>query len=228
MSIDWLLVFCCTANVWRLIWLSSWCIQSFLRLLKHEERLWIHKHRRSPVAKLSIVTDTDNGVLILVANNRKTIDWVLVTIVGKATFLNWLWSVFALLSCSSCNRLFLCADIPLKQVAWGGRSDNDIRIVRIEHRLDDLILTVQCNLWTSLKTNTKDVYQSIRFVHIPFTTFAVRCQENFRLCWRPVKWCNGSIYFGLLLKDELLLQLTSFLQPILVFILVFLCKELFH
>ena len=54
--------------------------QHLLRSLQDIAFLRIRKYFRLPFAHLTIITDTDNVMRVLIPDNRKTVDWVLVPI----------------------------------------------------------------------------------------------------------------------------------------------------
>lgn len=88
MSIDWLPIILSTTDL-RLLWRDC-CYTPLGLLLSAEERvsLGIYEHSRSPVAHFTIVTDRDDVMLIMEANYGQTVDWVLMTILRQATFLD--------------------------------------------------------------------------------------------------------------------------------------------
>ena len=73
----------------------------------------INERSGSPTAHLAIVTDTHDRVLVMIADNTKAVDGILMTVLGQATLLDGLGTVLAFLGASR-DRLFLCSDIPLK------------------------------------------------------------------------------------------------------------------
>lgn len=107
------------------------------------------------------------------ANYRETVDRVLMTVLGEAAFLNRLGSVFAL-GRSPSDRLLLGTYVPLEEVATHRGSDDDVGVVRIEHRLRNLVLAIECQLRPALHADAKQVNQAIRLVHVPLTALAVR------------------------------------------------------
>jgi len=55
---------------------------------KEGERLRFYEDSRSPIAHLAVITDANNLVLIVVTNHREAVDWVLMAICSKTTFLD--------------------------------------------------------------------------------------------------------------------------------------------
>ena len=164
-----------------------------LRNAEEVEGLRIDKHSWPPIAHLSIITDTHNRVLVMVANDWKAIDWVLMPILSQTALLNRLGSIFALAGYTSGHRLFFGSDIPLQQVAWHRWTDDNVRVMRIEHRLRNLILTVQCQLRPALKTDTKDVNEAVWLIHVPLATLAIWGKKNFRLSWWPIDRSHSTV-----------------------------------
>ena len=122
------------------------CLARIGRLLRHAkevEGLGIDEHSRSPIAHFTIITNTHNRVLIVVANDWETVNWVLMAILSETTLLNRLRSILALSSPTTTYRLFLGSNIPFKKVSRHGRTDNNVWVVWIEHGFSNLILAGQ-------------------------------------------------------------------------------------
>ena len=118
-------------------------------------------------------------MLVVISDDREAVDGVVVPVCSQTTLLNGLRSVFALGLAR--DGVFLCSNIPFKQVTGHGRANNNVGLVRIEHGLRDLVLAVQSQLGTTLQTDTENIDLTIRLVHIKVTTLAVRSEQEFGL-----------------------------------------------
>lgn len=84
-------------------------------------------------------------------------------------------------------------------------------------------------LGPSLQTDTEDVDEAVRLVHVPLSALAVTGQEDFGLRRRPVDRCHRSVIVRtFVLEDELFVQFTASFQSIVIFSFIFFSKELVH
>lgn len=140
-----------TASLHRLchgVSCSCWISDHPPRCVEDGEILRICEHLWLPSAHLAIITDTHDMMRVLVSNHIQGIDWILMTILCKATLLNRLRSVASISICI--DRIFLSTYVPLKKIASHGRTNDNVWVVRIEDRLRDFILTVERQFWSSL------------------------------------------------------------------------------
>lgn len=127
-------------------------LRHILRLLYNTqvaERLRLMEHSWSPIAQLAVITYTHDRMLIMVADDRETINRVLMAILGQTTLLDRLRTVLAL-GDGPAYRLLLRTNVPLKQVARHCGTDHDVRVMRIEHCSSNLVLTVELKLGSAL------------------------------------------------------------------------------
>ena len=143
-----------------------WRLQDLV-ILRIRKNLWL------PCAHLTIIADTHNVMCVLIADHREGVDWVLVPIGSQATLLDGLWSVSSVED--GIDRILFGSDIPHQQISCHRRSYDDVRIVRVENCLSNLVLTVECEFWPSLHAQTEDIDLAIWRIQVPFTTLAVAC-----------------------------------------------------
>ena len=192
------------------------------------ERLGVDQDRGTPIAHLSVVADTHDGVLVVVSDDGQAVDGVLVAVLGQAALLDRLRSILTLSCSTAIHRLLLGSNVPFEQVARHGRADDDVGVVRVEHGLRDLVLAVERQLRPALETDAEDVDQAVGLVHVPLPALAVGREQNLRLRRRPINGRNSSVQLLIALEDKLLVQLAAPLQSIIVLVLVLLSEELIH
>ena len=154
----------CTITINHPFWSLEHCIISRIG-----EYLWL------PGAHLTVITNADDVMRVLITNDREWINRVLMTILSKTTLLNWLRSIPAIYNCI--YGIFLCPDVPFQQITCHCCTDDDIRVVRIEYCFGHFILTIQGELWSTLHTETKDIYSSIWRIKVPFSTLTIACKK---------------------------------------------------
>lgn len=172
MSVDRLRVFLGTSNRWLL---GGRCsrVGTLFGDFEEAEGLGIKKRRWLPIAHLAVIADGYDIVLVVEADNRQTVDRVLMTVLCQAALLDWLRSILSLGAWPRDWFLF-SSNIPFKQVASHSRCDDDVRVMRIEHCLCDFILAIQCQLWPALHIHTEDVNESIWLINVPLLALAIR------------------------------------------------------
>ena len=81
MGVDGLPVVTSTSD-WWLFWCCLCRVGGFLSHGQKVERLWVNKHGRSPIAQLSIITNTHDLVLVVIPDHGQTVHGVLMTVLG--------------------------------------------------------------------------------------------------------------------------------------------------
>jgi hypothetical protein len=98
----------------------------------------------------------------------------------------------------------------------------------VEDGLNDLVLTIESQLGSTLHTQTEDVNETVWLIHICFTTLAITRKENLWLSGRPVDTGYSPIKLCLFLEREFLGQFASSFITILLFITIILSEERLH